>query len=107
PQRAAALAQAYSEELDKLLAVVTTSSVRREREFLEQRLTTVKQELDSAATDFSVFASRNTAIDIPAQGKAMIEAAASLQGELINAQSELRSLEQIYTPNNVRVRSLR
>ena len=30
-----------------------------------------------------------------------------LQGQLIAAQSELEGLEQIYTPNNVRVRSLR
>ena len=36
----------------------------------------------------------------------MVDAAAVLQGELIAAQSELQSLEQIYTPNNVRVRSL-
>src|SRR6266699_7088198 len=64
-----------------------------------------KAELDSTARNFSNFASKNTAIDIPAQGKAMVEAAANLQGRLIAAQAELSGLQQIYTNNNVRVRA--
>jgi uncharacterized protein involved in exopolysaccharide biosynthesis len=72
---------------------------------LEERLKTVKAELDSTAKNFSNFASKNTAIDIPAQGKAMVEAAANLQGRLIAAQAELSGLQQIYTNNNVRVRA--
>jgi capsule polysaccharide export protein KpsE/RkpR len=56
---------------------------------------------------FSEFASKNTAIDIPAQGKAMVEAAATLQGQLIAAESELHGLEAIYTDQNVRVKALK
>jgi len=105
PKRAAAMAQAYVAELDRRVAQVSTSSARRERIFLEERLQKVKTELDSAAKSFSDFASKNTAIDIPAQGKAMVEAAATLQGQLIAAQAELSGMKQIYTDNNVRVRS--
>ena len=105
PKRAAALAQSYVNELDRVVALVSTSSARRERIFLEERLKTVKSDLDTAARNFSVFASKNSAIDIPAQGKAMVEAAATLQGRLIAAQAELSGLQQIYTSNNVRVRS--
>jgi uncharacterized protein involved in exopolysaccharide biosynthesis len=107
PWRATAMTQAYVSELDRLVAQVSTSSARRERIFLEGRLTEVKTELDSAANKFSQFASKNTAIDIPAQGKAMVEAAATLQGQLIAAESELSGLEQIYALSNVRVRALR
>lgn len=107
PQRAQAMAQAYVAELDRLVARVSTSSARRERIFLEGRLTQVKGELDDSAKRFSQFASQNTAIDIPAQGKAMLEAAARLNGELVAAQSELSGLQQIYTDNNIRVRALR
>jgi uncharacterized protein involved in exopolysaccharide biosynthesis len=107
PRRAAALAQAYVGELDRLVAQVSTSSARRERIFLEQRLSAVKQDLDNAARKFSEFASKNTAIDIPEQGKAMVEAAATLQGQLIAAESELRGLEAIYTDQNIRVRATR
>jgi uncharacterized protein involved in exopolysaccharide biosynthesis len=104
--RAAEMAQAYVNELDRLVAQVSTSSARRERIFLEGRLQDVKVELDSAAKNFSEFASKNTAIDIPEQGKAMVEAAAGLQGQLIAAQSELSGLRAIYSDNNVRVRTV-
>jgi len=105
PKRATAMAQAYISELNTLVAELSTSSARRERVFLEGRLEKVKTDLDSAERNFSVFASKNTAIDIPEQGKAMVDAAATLQGQLIAAQAELSGLQEIYTDNNVRVRA--
>lgn len=107
PQRARDLAQAYVQELDRLLSEVSTSSARRERMFIEQRLVAVKTDLDEAEKRFSAFASKNTALDIKEQAKAEVGAAAALQGQLIAAQSELQGLQQIYTTGNVRVRSLR
>lgn len=107
PQRAAAMAQAYVEELNHLVAELSTSSARRERIFLEGRLQSVSHDLEESEKEFSQFASKNTAIDIKEQGKAMVEAAATLQGQLIAAQSEYEGLKQIYTDNNVRVRSVR
>src|SRR5713226_3842850 len=107
PKRAAAIAHAYIEELNRLVAELSTSSARRERIFLEGRLQAVSQDLESAEKEFSQFASRNTAIDIKEQGKAMVEAAATLQGQLIAAESELQGLKQMYTDNNVRVRSVK
>ena len=106
PQRAAAMAKMYIEELDHALALVNTSAAHRERVFIESRLKEVKQDLDSSATEFAAFSSQNAAVDVPEQAKAMVAAAADLQAQLIAAQSELRGLEQIYTDNNVRVRSL-
>jgi capsule polysaccharide export protein KpsE/RkpR len=107
PKRCAAMAQSYVNALDVLVAQVSTSAARRERIFLEERLRAVKLDLDGAAQKFSLFASKNTAIDIPAQSKAMVEAAAVLQGQMIAAESELRGLEAMYTDQNVRVRALR
>jgi uncharacterized protein involved in exopolysaccharide biosynthesis len=46
-------------------------------------------------------------MDVQQQGKAMMEAAAKLQGELIASESELKGLQQIYSDENVRVKSLR
>src|SRR6266852_2723141 len=107
PKRAAAMAQAYIEELNRLVAELSTSSARRERIFLEERLKAVSQDLEAAEKEFSQFSSKNTAIDIKEQGKAMVEAATTLQGQYIAAQSELEGLKQVYTDNNVRVRSVR
>jgi capsule polysaccharide export protein KpsE/RkpR len=106
PDRAKAMAQEYVDQLNQAVNTLSTSSARREREFLETRLKAVKQELDQAATDFSQFASKNTAINIPEQGKAMVEAAARLQGELIAAEAQREGLAQIYTPQNPRVRAV-
>jgi capsule polysaccharide export protein KpsE/RkpR len=107
PYRAQQMAQAYVEQLDELVAQVSTSSARRERQFIEQRLKTVKQNLDDASQQFSEYASKNGTLDVPSQTKAMVENEASLQGQLIAAQSQLESLQQIYMDNNIRVRSLR
>ena len=107
PPRAREIAQAYVEELDHLLSQVSTSSARRERIFIEQRLAAVKNDLEDAERRFSAFASKNNTLDIKEQAKAEVEAAAVLQGQLIGAQSELQGLQQIYTGNNVRVRSLK
>jgi len=106
PQRAAAMAQAYVEELNRTVADVSTSAARRERIFLEGRLQAVNHDLEAAEKDFSQFSSKNTAIDIKEQGRAMVEAAATLQGQLIAARSELEGLRQIYADSNVRVRSV-
>lgn len=105
PDRARDMAQAYVNELDRLVAQVSTSAARRERIFIEQRLVSVRRDLEDAEQRFSNFASKNTTLDIKEQTRATVEAAAMLQGEVIAAQSEVESLQQIYTPNNVRVRA--
>lgn len=105
-KRAAAMGQAYIDGLNSLVASLSTSSARRERIFLENRLKEVNQNLETAEKNFSQFASKNTAVDIPEEGKAVVSAAATLEGQLIAAQSELEGLKQVYTQNNVRVRSV-
>jgi len=105
PKKATAMADEYVKELNRVVVKLNTSSASREREFLESRLAQVKADLEAAERGFSEFASKNTAIDIPAQGKAMIEAAATVEGQLIATQTELESLRQVYTENNVRVRA--
>lgn len=105
--RSAAMAQAYVAELNQLLSQVNNTAASRERAFLEQRLASVHQELDTDAKNLSQFSSKNVTLDLDKQSEAMVQAAAVLQGQLIAAQSELSGLEQIYTSENVRVRSLR
>ncbi len=105
-QRAAEMAKCYVDTLDSLTAQLNTSAAHRERLFIEDRLKTVKQDLDVASKELSEFSSKNLTLDVKEQGKAMVESAAALAGELIATESQLSGLEQIYTTNNVRVRSL-
>jgi uncharacterized protein involved in exopolysaccharide biosynthesis len=107
PVRARTIAQAYLEELNRTLTGSSTSSARREREFIEKRLVTVKAQLHDAEEALSQFSSVNTTLDIKEQTHAMVDAAGKLQAELIVGRSELDSLEQIYGNENIRVRAAR
>jgi capsule polysaccharide export protein KpsE/RkpR len=104
-ERARDLAQAYLDELNNLLAKVNTSSAHREREFIEQRLSTVQSELQRAQVELSEFSSKNTTVDIKEQTRATVETGAKLEGQLIAGESELDSLRQIYGDQNVRIRA--
>jgi uncharacterized protein involved in exopolysaccharide biosynthesis len=106
PQRAAALANAYVDELNSLVVDLSTSSARRQRVFLEERLKVVKQDLDDASNQLAQFSSKNNTLDIQQEGKAMLDVAANLAGQMVAAQAQLEGLRRIYTDNNPRVQSL-
>ena len=107
PQRAAALANAYVDELNTLVSELSTSSAHRERVFLEERLKVAKQDLDDASNQLAQFSSKNNTLDIQQEGKAMLDAAGTIAGEMIAAQSQLEGIRQIYTEKNARVLSLK
>jgi capsule polysaccharide export protein KpsE/RkpR len=103
PQRARDLAQGYLDELNLLVNRTSTSSARRERIFIEQRLHAVRAELEHAQQALSDFSSTHATIDIREQTRAMVDSGAKLQAQLIATQGELDSLRQIYGDGNVRV----
>jgi uncharacterized protein involved in exopolysaccharide biosynthesis len=105
--RARDLAAAYVDELDRQLNRVSASSARRERIFLEQRLKSIKDELDASSRALSQFSSRNATLDIQRQGAATVADASRVQGELIVAESELSGLKANLADDNPRVRAVR
>ncbi len=64
----------------------------------------MQRDLEQAQLQLSDFSSRNSTIDIKEQTRAMVEAGARVQGELLVAQSGLQSLRQIYGDGNIRVK---
>ena len=104
-ERAAKLAQAYVNDLNSRVASLTTSAAHRERVFLEDRLGKVKEQLDEATLRLGQFSSKNKTLDPQIQGKAMLDAASALQGQLIGAETELSGLQQIYGSENYRVKA--
>ena len=88
------------------MAELDSSDAHRERVFLEGRLKKARVDLDTASRNLSQFSSKHATLDITSQGKAMVDAAAVLQGQLMVAQSQLSAYQQIFTANNVRVRAL-
>jgi capsule polysaccharide export protein KpsE/RkpR len=106
PKRAAALATSYVDHLNSMVAELSTSAARRERIFLEGRLKDVQQEWENAAQELGQFSSKNATLDMATQGRATVDAATSLESQLIAAQAELQGLKQIYSEDNARVRSV-
>jgi uncharacterized protein involved in exopolysaccharide biosynthesis len=105
-QRVAALTNAYVEEADKVLQSLNTSAAHREREFLEKRIATVRQDLLADEQQQARFSSRNSALDIKEQGKAAFEMAGRIQAEWIATRSELEGARQMYGPEHPQVRTL-
>ncbi|MGA7339958.1 MAG: Wzz/FepE/Etk N-terminal domain-containing protein [Terracidiphilus sp.] len=104
PVRARDLAQGYLDELNKLVIQTNTSSAHRERVFIEQRLHGVQADLERAQLELSEFSSKSSTVDIGDQTRAMVDAGARVQAELLVEQSGLESLRQMYGDENVRVR---
>jgi uncharacterized protein involved in exopolysaccharide biosynthesis len=104
---AATIANGYVEELNKAAANLNTGDAHRERVFLETRLTEAKQDLNQASLLLSQYASKNTIMDPQTQGKAMVDAAAKMEGEIVATEAELKGLQQIYSDDNTRVRTLK
>jgi capsule polysaccharide export protein KpsE/RkpR len=107
PVRARDIAQGYLDELNQLVNRTNTSSAHQERLFIEKRLHGVQESLENAQERLSEFSSTHATIDIKEQARAMVDAAARMQAQLIVEESGLDSLRQVYGDENVRVRSAR
>lgn len=104
PVRARDLTQGYLDELNNLVVQTNTSAAHRERTFVEQRLRSVEDTLERAQTDLSEFSSRNGAVDLKEQTRAVVDAGARLETELLVQESSLSSLRQVWGDGNIRVR---
>lgn len=104
PVRARDMAQAYLDELNNLLNQTSTSAARQERIFIEQRLHSVQRDLEQAQLALSDFSSKNTAVDMREQTRALVDAGARVQGELLVEQSNLQSMRQVYGDQSFRIR---
>ena len=105
PTRAHDMAQAYLDGLNRIVTRTSISTAHQERLFVEQRLHTVQADLERAQIKLSEFSSKNSTVDIKEQTRAMVDAGARVQGELLVEQAGLQSLRQMYGDDNVRVRS--
>lgn len=105
PSRARDLNAAYLADLDKLIVQMSTSTARREAMFLEDRLKSVKADLDATERALSQYSSRSATVSPDAQERAALENISRVQADLIAAEAELHALEATYEANNVRVRA--
>ncbi len=79
PQKAADLATAYVEELIKLNRELLSASAKEKREFIEDRLEEVTEQLDSSRDVLQKFQLDNRAVNFDQQTRLAIEQASSLK----------------------------
>ena len=100
PKRAAAIANAYVEELDRVNKNMTMTAGRRMRIFVEKRLNRARKDLAQAENKLKDFQVKNRAVQIDAQSKAIIETIGTVKGQLMAKEIELQTFLSYATPNN-------
>ncbi len=106
-QLAADIANAYIEEVDRFLKESNMSRGKSMRMFIEKRLTTADEELKQTAESLKVFQERHKIVSVDEEVKAIIETYAKLKAELLKREIELGVTEEISTPDNPYVVSIK
>jgi tyrosine-protein kinase Etk/Wzc len=107
PKRAATLANAFVEELDRINKSIVMTSGKRMRVFVEGRLKEASEELAKAEDAVKTFQEKNRAVKLDDQSRAIIEAIANVKGQLMAREVELQTLLSYATPTNPQAELLR
>jgi uncharacterized protein involved in exopolysaccharide biosynthesis len=99
--RAVAMVQGYTNELNLLIIQLDTASAHRERLFLENMLARGRQDLETSQKELSAFASNNLIIDMGAETETMIDVPGAEQGKSIVEEAEQESERSIYTDDSI------
>lgn len=82
PERAAAIANAYLDEIDRANREFSRGAAARTREFVGRRLEETRRELAEAQDTLEAFQRRHGALAIEEQTRTTLEVVAKLQGEI-------------------------
>jgi uncharacterized protein involved in exopolysaccharide biosynthesis len=93
PELAASIANAFVEELDQVNRRISSARARENRQFIQERLAQVEQELDSARAAFEAFQMRYQAVDFEEQTRLAVEQAIDLKVRLAETDIELQLLK--------------
>jgi uncharacterized protein involved in exopolysaccharide biosynthesis len=100
PKRAAAMANAFVEELRSLTGSLAISEAGQRRLFFKEQLEAAKADLSRAEEGFRGFQERTGALQIDAQAKAVIEGIATLRAQIAAREVQLKVVQTFATPQN-------
>ena len=106
PKRAAEMANAYVEELGRLVVRLNVSGAGQSRVFLEERLAKAKADLAKAGNDLKAFQSANKTINLTEQATASIAGIAKLRAELASSEVQLNTLRRTFTDSSQEVKNM-
>ncbi len=100
PKRAAKMANAFAEELDKLLRGLAVQEAKSRLDFLEKERSQTNQNLVKAENDLRTFSEHNSVIQIDTQTRGALEYIARLRAEIDAKEVQIQVLRQQATPYN-------
>jgi len=106
PAFAAQLANAYPEELRKLLDRLAITDAQQRRAFFEQQMARAKDDLAKAELAVRRGQESGGLVSVDAQTQAMIGAAAQIRGQIVARQVQLQALRPYAGPQNPELQRL-
>ncbi|RMF45310.1 MAG: lipopolysaccharide biosynthesis protein, partial [Deltaproteobacteria bacterium] len=106
PERAAAMANFFVEELNRVNSELLSQNAANYRRFMEQSLRETEAALDSALAALQRFQERHGVIDLPTQTQAFLQNIAALRTDVLQAEIQAEVLRRQYGPDNPRVRAM-
>lgn len=100
PERAAAMANAFSEELDKLMQGLAVQEAKNRLVFMEKERLQTSQNLSKAENDLRTFSEQNNVIQIDTQTRGVLEYIAQLRAEIDAKEVAAQVMLQQATPFN-------
>ena len=107
PKIAAAMANAYIEELDSFNRLTRTSSARRTREFIEERLGVVEKDLAAAENSLSSYQQQKSVALLSPEARGQAEIGANIMAQKLALEVKLNVLRQSLVESSEEVRRVR
>lgn len=99
-KRAADIANAYAEELEKLTRRIAISEAAQRRLFIEQQIKQTQEKLVQAENALKRTQEQTGVIDLDNQGKAIIEAVAALRAQAAAKEVQISTMQSFAAPAN-------
>lgn len=99
-KRAADIANAYAEELEKLTRRIAISEAAQRRLFIEQQIKQTQEKLAQAENALKRTQEQTGVIDLDNQGKAIIEAVATLRAQAAAKEVQISTMQSFAAPAN-------
>jgi len=100
PDKAAAMTNAFVEEFQRLASSVATTEAGQRRVFFDRELEEAKNNLASAEQDLKTSELKTGLIQPESESWAMIQSAASIQGQIAAKEVQLQGMSSFATDNN-------
>lgn len=100
PQRAAAIANFYTEQLQRLTSTLALTEAGQRRLFFEHQLEGIKNQLSDAERALKETQQKTGLIQLDSQSKALIEAVGRVRAEIASKEIELQTFQTFATEQN-------